>query len=69
MATKAKMCCEGICGMHLCGKCAMPMAVFGLLFMIVGFNLWNGAPGWFNGWSILGVFMALWGVMAILMKK
>lgn len=55
--------------MHMCGKCAISVLVFGILFLIVGFNLWSAAPMWFNAWSILGVFMALCGLMGMMMKK
>ena len=65
----AKMSCDGCCGMHPCGKCAISVLVFGILFLIAGFNLWAAAPAWFNGWTLLGVFMALWGLMGMMMKK
>ena len=60
---------EGCCGMHLCKTCVAPNIIFGLLFLIVGFGVWGDAPAWFNGWSILGLFMALWGIAAMTMMK
>ncbi len=67
MAKKASMECKGNCGMHLCSKCALPQLIFGLLFLIAGLGLYS-AP-WFNGWSILGVYLVLWGLMAMMMKN
>lgn len=55
--------------MHICAKCAPMMLVFGILFLIAGFNLWPTAPFWFNGWSIIGIFAVLWGLVAMTMKK
>ncbi|VVB57004.1 Uncharacterised protein [uncultured archaeon] len=70
MATKMAMKCEGgCCGVHWCNKCALPVFVFGLLFLIAGTGVWVGAPMWFNGWTILGVFMALGALMTMMMKK
>ncbi|MFH0955204.1 MAG: hypothetical protein V1777_03805 [Candidatus Micrarchaeota archaeon] len=57
------------CGMHCCGKCSPLIFIFGILFLIAGLNLWNPAPAWFNGWSILGLFFFLWGLTGFLMKK
>lgn len=37
--------------------------VFGILFLIVGFNLWAAAPFWFNGWSVIGAYLFLWGLI------
>jgi len=51
------------CGMHLCGKCSWSVLVFGLLFLIAGLGLWAGAPAWWNGWTILGAFFFIWGLM------
>lgn len=64
----AKETCEGNCGMHLCGKCAFPQIVFGVLFLAYGLNVWS--PGaWFNGWTILGVYIAVWGACSMMMCK
>lgn len=49
--------------MHLCKTCTVPQMVFGILFLIVGFNLWTAAPFWFNGWSIAGAYLFLWGLI------
>ncbi len=56
------------CGMHLCKKCSPVILLFGLLFLVAGFGLWAGAPMWWNGWTLIGVFMLLWGIMAFVMK-
>lgn len=58
-----------MCGMHLCGKCAPWQVIFGILFLVAGFGLWGSAPAWFNGWTLIGVYLALWGVSAYVMKK
>ena len=61
---KGEMCA---CGMHLCGQCAPLILIFGILFLVAGLNLWN--PGaWFNGWSLLGAFFALWGLWSFMKK-
>lgn len=69
MAKNEKMKCDGCCSMHICGKCAPMMLVFGILFLIAGFNLWTSAPYWFNFNTIIGVFLAIWGLAAMMMKK
>lgn len=56
----------GTCGMHLCGKCAWAQLVFGILFLLAGLNVFAGMP-WLNGWTILGVYLGLWGLMAMTM--
>ncbi|MBI5177603.1 hypothetical protein HY995_05985 [Candidatus Micrarchaeota archaeon] len=61
MARDSGMCA---CGMHACGKCAPMIAVFGLLFLVAGLGLFT-AP-WFNGWTVAGVFMALWGGLSLM---
>jgi hypothetical protein len=65
----AKMKCAGNCGMHLCCQCALPQLIFGILFIVAGFGLWAEAPAWFNGWSILGIYLGLWGLMAMMKKN
>lgn len=57
---------EGMCGMHLCGKCTWMVLVFGIIFLIAGLGLYSAA--WFNGWTILGAFLALWGLMPMMSK-
>jgi len=59
---------QKMCGMHLCKTCTLPNIVFGLLFLIVGFGLWTEAPAWFNGWSIIGAYLALWGIIDMMKK-
>lgn len=66
MADKSDGMCA--CGMHLCGKCAPMTLIFGILFLVAGLNLWTGAPAWFNGWSIVGLFLFLWGLMSFMKK-
>ncbi len=59
MGKDSNMCA---CGMHLCGQCSMMVALFGILFLVAGLGLYV-AP-WFNGWTLLGAFLALWGIGA-----
>ncbi len=51
------------CGMYVCKKCGVSNLIFGLLFLVAGLGLWSAS--WFNGWTILGVFLALWGLMSL----
>lgn len=51
-----------MCGMQVCGKCATVNLIFGILFLIAGFGMWSGAPAWWNGWTLIGLFLALWGL-------
>ena len=60
---------EGVCGMHLCGKCSNVVLLFGVLFLVAGFDLWRGAPAWWNGWTLAGAFLLLWGLSPMLMKN
>jgi hypothetical protein len=55
--------------MHLCGKCAPLTALFGILFLVAGLGLWSGAPMWFNGWTLVGVFLAFLGLGSLFMKS
>ena len=61
--------CESACCMHPCCKCAAPILIFGLLFIIAGFGLWTDAPLWFNGWTIFGVMLAMIALVKMFMKK
>ncbi|MDE1798195.1 MAG: hypothetical protein KGH63_02205 [Candidatus Micrarchaeota archaeon] len=61
--------CDMCCGMHLCGKCSMVNLIFGLIFLVAGFGLWGNAPAWFNGWTIVGAYLALWALGMMMMKK
>jgi len=63
-----KECCNdcGVCGMHLCKKCTLPVLMFGLLFIVAGTGVWVGAPVWFNMTTVLGLFMALWAAMSMM---
>lgn len=49
-----------VCGMQICGKCSAVNIIFGILFLIAGLGLFT-AP-WYNGWTLIGVFLALWGL-------
>ncbi len=60
---------HGVCGVHLCGQCALPNFIFGLLFLVAGLGLWSGAPVWFNGWTLVGLYLGLWGLMSMMMGK
>ncbi len=57
------------CGLHLCGMCAKITLVFGILFLIAGFGWWGGAPGWFNGWTLIGLYLGLLGLGPWMMKS
>ena len=54
--------------MHICGKCAPMILVFGILFLVVGLNVLPQFA-WLNGWSLLGAGMLIGGVMAAGMIK
>lgn len=51
-----------VCGMHTCGKCSAMVLIFGILFLIAGLGLFTAS--WFNGWFLVGLFLALWGILA-----
>ena len=55
--------CYSSCGMHFCAKCGVAMLVFGAIFLVAGLGLYS-AP-WFNTNTIVGVFLALAGLLAI----
>ena len=42
----------------------MMVLIFGILLAVAGLGLF--AASWFNGWTILGVFMILWGLMPMM---
>ena len=52
----------GTCGMYNCKKCGVVNIIFGILLLTV--SLWNGAPAWFNPWTVIGVYLLLWGIMS-----
>lgn len=52
----------GTCGMYTCKKCGVVNIIFGILLLIAA--LWSGAPTWFNGWTVIGVYLLLWGIMS-----
>jgi len=54
-----------MCGMNICKKCAGMNLIFGILFLIAA--LWAGAPGWLNGWTLIGVYLLLWGLASLTM--
>lgn len=64
--TDGNMC---VCGMHLCKKCSTSNLIFGVVFLVAGLGLWAGAPSWFNGWTLVGVYLLLWGAYSLMMKK
>ena len=51
-----------MCGMYTCKKCSVANIVFGILLLIVALGLWGSAPAWWNGWTIIGVYLLLWGL-------
>ena len=51
------------CGMSVCKKCATMNLVFGILFLLAAF--WKSAPTWFNGWSLVGLYLLLWGLFSL----
>ncbi len=53
----------GTCGMYICKKCGVVNIIFGILLLLAGLGVWDG-PMWWNGWTIIGVYLALWGLMA-----
>jgi len=55
------------CGMYICKKCATVNIIFGILFLIVA--LWNNAPWWFNPWTVVGVYVLLWGLFSATGKE
>ena len=57
----------GTCGMYVCKKCAMMNIIFGILFLIAA--LWTGAPAWFNPWTVIGVYVLLWGLFSATGKE
>lgn len=57
-----------MCGMHLCKTCALPNLVFGILFLVAGLGLWAEAPVGFNGWTIIGLYLGLWGLIDMMKK-
>lgn len=52
------------CGMYICKKCGVMNIVFGVLILVVGLGLWRNAPGWWNAWTLIGIYLGLWGIMA-----
>jgi len=56
------------CGMYICKKCGVVNVIFGILFLIAGLGLWNG-PSWWNGWTLIGVYLGLWGIMSSMGKE
>ncbi|MEK6934446.1 MAG: hypothetical protein AABW46_01070 [Nanoarchaeota archaeon] len=57
------------CGMYTCRKCGVVNLIFGVLLLIAGLGLWSNAPSWFNGWTIIGAYLLLWGVGSGLIGK
>ncbi len=57
---------ENVCGMNICKKCGTVNLIFGVLFLVASLGLFV-AP-WFNGWTLIGLYLLLWGVSALFMK-
>ncbi len=55
---------ECVCGLHLCGKCAMLTGLFGILFLLAGFG---ALPAMINGWVLVGVYLLLLGIGPMVM--
>ena len=55
------------CGMYICKKCGWINLIFGILFLIAA--LWNGLPAWFNPWTLIGLYLLLWGIGSAFMGK
>ena len=56
------------CGMYICKKCGVLNLIFGILFLCAGLQL-EVLPEWFNGWTILGAYVLLWGLGHALIGK
>lgn len=61
-------CCGPVeaCGMHYCKKCGIAAAVFGLIFLLAGLGY---LPAVLNGWVIVGVFLLVAGLLAMVESK
>ena len=57
------------CGMQVCKKCGAVNVIAGALILIAALGLWDGAPAWFNAWAFVGVYLLLWGIMAVAGKQ
>ena len=57
------------CGMWTCKKCGVVNIIFGVLILVVALGVWDGAPAWWNAWTFLGIYLALWGMMAAMGKQ
>ena len=55
----------GACGMYICKKCGITNVIFGIILLIAGLGLWKDAPMWWNGWTIVGVYLAIWGLFSL----
>lgn len=52
------------CGQSICKKCGVVNLIFGILLLIVGLNLWKNSPVWWNAWTLVGLYLGLWGLFA-----
>ena len=59
----------GTCGMYICKKCGVINLIFGILFLIAGIGLWANGPDWWNGWTLIGVYLLLWGIGSAFIGK
>jgi len=55
---------EGVCGLHLCGKCAIVTLIFGIVFLLDGLNVITVNP-----WVVVGVYLALLGLFPMVIGK
>ncbi len=55
------------CGMHLCSKCALPMLIFGIVFILASLKVAVFAT--LDPWLVVGVFLALLGLMSMMGGK
>ena len=53
------------CGQYICKKCAIMNLIFGILLFIVGLGLWRSAPAWWNAWTLVGLYVGLWGLFSL----
>ena len=53
--------------MNTCKKCAVVNLIFGILFLMVGLEWGANAPGWWDGWTLVGLYALLWGLASLTM--
>ncbi|HIH37689.1 hypothetical protein J4460_02935 [Candidatus Woesearchaeota archaeon] len=50
------------CGMLICKKCGYVNVVAGILLILSALS--TNAPAWFTPWTIVGLYLILWGAMS-----